>query len=137
MIQIDPGYNRMLSARLVQTALKRLDLSVLEVLLIENISSLIGPCEIELGEDAKVCMFSVAAGDDKAAKYPDVVQCARLIILNKMDLLSVMPFDTAAFENDVRRLNRSAEMIELSTRTGEGLDCWLDWLLSHSPGKGF
>lgn len=136
VVQIDPGHNRMLSARHLQTALSRLILPALDILMIENISSLIGPPEIDLGEDAKVCIFSVAAGDDKAAKFPDVIQSANLIILNKMDLLSLMPFDTEAFESDVRRINPSTEFIKVSTRSGEGLDAWLDWLLEHAPSKG-
>jgi hydrogenase nickel incorporation protein HypB len=134
-LQIDPGYNRMLGPRHLQTALRRLNLTNLDMLLIENISSLIGPGDIDLGEDAKVCMFSIAAGDDKAAKFPDVVRPASLVLLNKMDLLSVMPFDIAAFESDVRRVNPTAEIVQLSTRTGEDLERWLEWLLSHSAAK--
>jgi len=133
VIHIDPGHNRMLSGGTLQTALSRLVLPVLDILLIENISSLIGPAEIDLGQDAKVCIFSVAAGEDKVAKFPDVVRSAKLVILNKMDLLSLMPFNTEAFEGDVRRINPSAEIIKISTRTGEGLDSWLDWLLRQAP----
>lgn len=135
VIHLDPGHNRMLSAAMLQTSLGQFVLAPLDILLIENISSLIGPPEIDLGENAKVCIFSVAAGEDKAAKFPDVVRSAKLIILNKMDLLSLMPFNTEAFENEVRRLNPAAEIIKISTRTGEGLDRWLDWLLGHAPAK--
>lgn len=135
VIHVDPGHHRMLGAGTLQTALSRLVLPALDILLIENISSLIGPAEIDLGEDAKVCIFSVAAGDDKAAKFPDVVQSAKLVILNKTDLLSLMPFNTEAFESDVRRINPSVEFMKISTRSGEGLEAWLDWLLKHAPSK--
>jgi hydrogenase nickel incorporation protein HypB len=57
------------------------------------------------------------------------------VALNKLDLLALMPFNTAAFESDVRRINPQAEFIKFSTRTGEGLDGWLEWLLRHSAAK--
>lgn len=135
VIQIDPDHDRMLSPARLQMALNLLTLSALDILLIENVSSLMGPGEVDLGEDAKVGMFSVAAGEEKAAKFPDVVRSAKLIILNKLDLLSMMPFNTDAFENDVRRINPSAEFIKLSTRTGDGFEAWLEWLLRHSTAK--
>jgi len=136
VIHLDPGHSQMLSAGHIQTALNQLILPGLDILLIENISSLIGPPEIDLGENAKVCIFSVAAGEDKAAKFPDVVSCANLVILNKMDLLSLMPFNTEAFESVVRRINPSAEIVKISTRTGQGLDDWFDWLSRYvSTGR--
>jgi hydrogenase nickel incorporation protein HypB len=78
-------------------------------------------------------MFSVAAGPDKPAKHPDVVRCAPFIILNKLDLVSVVPFDTDMFRSTVRRLNPEARVLEMSTLTGEGVDGWIEWLLRSSP----
>jgi hydrogenase nickel incorporation protein HypB len=132
VLQIGTGMNGLLTAEHVRSALRRMDLGVLDLVLIENVSSLIGPAQFDLGEDARVAMFSVAAGDDKPAKYPDVVRCADVVILSKTDLLPIVPSDVDAFRGTVRRLNPRAPVIELSTLTGDGLDAWLDWLLVHS-----
>jgi hydrogenase nickel incorporation protein HypB len=132
VLQVGTGANGLLTGEHVRAALRRMDLARLDLVLIENVSSLIGPSQFDLGEDAKVALFSVAAGDDKPAKYPDVVRCADVVILNKTDLLALVPFDLDAFRGNVRRLNPGVRIIELSTLTGDGLDAWLDWLLARS-----
>jgi hydrogenase nickel incorporation protein HypB len=101
--------------------------------LIENTNCPIGPDEIDLGEDVKVAMFSVAAGQDKPAKHPSLTRCARLVILNKIDLISNTQFNRAGFRATVKSLNPAAEVIELSTLTLDGVDAWFDWLLRRSP----
>jgi hydrogenase nickel incorporation protein HypB len=132
VLQIGTGMYGLLTPEQVRSALRRMDLGVLDLLLVENVSSLIGPAQFDLGEDARVAMFSVAAGADKPAKYPDVVRCADVVILNKTDLLAIVPFDIEAFRSNVRRLNPRARVIELSALTGDGLDAWLAWLLARS-----
>jgi hydrogenase nickel incorporation protein HypB len=133
VLRVDPGGEVALTARQVRPALARLNLPVLDLLLIENVSSLIGPSGVDLGEDVKVAMFSVAAGPDKPAKHPDVVKCAPLVVLNKTDLLKVAPFDTDLFSSTVRRLNPTAEVLEMSAFDGDGIDAWVEWLLRGSP----
>jgi hydrogenase nickel incorporation protein HypB len=132
VLQVGTGMNCLLTADQVRSAIRRLNLGVLDLLLIENVSSLIGPTQFEIGEDARVAMFSVAAGADKPRKYPDVVRCADVVILNKTDLMALVPFDIDAFRNSVRAINPRARVIEMSTLTGDGLDPWLDWLLAQS-----
>jgi hydrogenase nickel incorporation protein HypB len=132
VLQVGTGTNSLLTAEHVRAALRRLKLGVLDLLLIENVSSLIGPAQFDLGEDAKVAMFSVAAGEEKPAKYPDVVRCADLIILNKTDLLAIATFNIAVFRSTVDRLNPHIEVIEMSTLTGDGVDAWLQWLLNRT-----
>jgi Ni2+-binding GTPase involved in maturation of urease and hydrogenase len=39
-----------------------------------------------------------------------------------------MPFDVAAFERDVTRLNPDARVIEISLMRGQGIEQWLAWL---------
>lgn len=133
VLQVDTGPGALLTARHVQCALARFNLDALDLLFIENVSSLIGPSEVDLGESAKVSMFSVAAGDDKPAKYPDVVRCAAMVVLNKVDLLPIAPFDRSAFWNCVRRINPAARTLEISTLTGEGMDEWMQWILGQCP----
>ena len=106
----------------------RLDLDHLDLLLVENVSSLVGPAEHDLGELKRVAVFSVAAGDDKLQKYQDVVRWADVVLLNKTDLLASFPFEVGTFRRRLRRINPRVALFELSARNGEGIDCWSGWL---------
>ncbi|MEZ0268385.1 MAG: hydrogenase nickel incorporation protein HypB [Phycisphaerae bacterium] len=134
VVQVETGPEGALRPGHVRAALGRFDLGRLDFLLIENVSSLIGPERFDLGQDATACVFSVAAGDDKAAKYPAIVRMADVVLLNKTDLLDVMRFDVPAFRAGVRRLNPAAPLLELSTLRGDGLDAWLAWLREGERG---
>jgi hydrogenase nickel incorporation protein HypB len=134
-VHVDTGQGHGVEAPAIADALTRLDLATVDLLLIENVSSLIGPCENDLGETKRVAVFSVAAGDDKLAKYADVVQWADVLVLNKVDLLASFEFDLDSFRQNVRRINPNVACFELSARTGEGIDAWVSWLRweSHLP----
>ena len=64
----------------------------------------------------------------KAAKHPYLVTEADAIVLNKADLAQFVSFDRALFEADVRLLNPAVPIIDVSARTGQGIDGWLAWL---------
>jgi len=86
----------------------------------------------DLGENAKVGLFSLTEGDDKAAKHPYLVTAADLILLNKIDLAPYLTFNRPGFEADVRLLNPTVPILGVSSTTGEGFEAWLDWL--EKPG---
>ena len=81
-------------------------------------------------QTAQIESAPVTEGDDKAAKHPYLVEEADLLVLNKIDLLSYVRFDVEAFRDDVRRLNPTVPILEISATTGQGLDAWLAWLVS-------
>jgi hydrogenase nickel incorporation protein HypB len=135
VLHVDPREGSMLRASHVKAALARMNVSALDLLVIENVSSLVGPARIDLGEDAKVAMFSVAAGHDKAARHPDLVRAADVVILNKIDLLADASFDLTAFRTSVVNLKPTAQVIELSTLTGDGMGQWTEWLLNRSVSR--
>jgi hydrogenase nickel incorporation protein HypB len=128
VVQITTGEAHALDAAQVHQALGSLDLSWIDLLFIENVGSLTGPADNDIGQDVTVAMFSVAAGDDKADRHPDLVRCANVILLNKTDLFGCAPFDVAAFRADVERNNGRAEVIQISALHARGIDQWLDWL---------
>jgi hydrogenase nickel incorporation protein HypB len=132
---IDTGPGRCLKANQIHDALNQLKLGALDLLLIENVSSLIGPPENDLGESKRVAVFSVAAGDDKLSKYADVVRWADVLVLNKSDLLASFEFDLHAFRQRLRRVKPDIACFELSALNGEGIDAWVSWLRweSHHP----
>jgi len=101
------------------------------LLFIENVGNLVCPAMWDLGEKAKVAILSVTEGDDKPLKYPDMFAAARLMLLNKIDLLPHVSFDVARCKALARRVNPGIEILELSATTGEGMGSWLDWLLAE------
>jgi hydrogenase nickel incorporation protein HypB len=122
-----------LDARQVSTALDALDLGETELLFIENVGNLVCPAMWDLGEAAKVAILSVTEGEDKPLKYPDMFAAARLMVLNKVDLLPHVDFDVAACIANAQRVNPGIEVLLVSARSGQGLDAWLDWLLEQLP----
>ena len=100
------------------------------LLFIENVGNLVCPAMWDLGERAKVAILSVTEGEDKPLKYPDLFAAARLMVLNKVDLLSHLDFDVARCIDYARRVNPGIEVLLVSARTGTGLDAWVDWLLA-------
>jgi len=102
------------------------------LLLIENVGNLVCPAMWDLGERAKVAILSVTEGEDKPLKYPDMFAAAHLMVLNKIDLLPHLDFDVAQCIAYARRVNPAIEVLQVSARSGEGLDAWIDWLLEPS-----
>lgn len=131
VVQINTGKGCHLEASHVHQALSRMDLSGVRLLFIENVGNLICPVGFDLGQDVKVGMFSVTEGDDKPAKHPFIVAESSAMILNKIDLSPYVPFNKELFIEDVRRLNASAPLFELSVTTGHGFAAWLTWLKSN------
>ncbi|GAA0775942.1 hydrogenase nickel incorporation protein HypB [Roseibium denhamense] len=127
-IQINTGKGCHLDAHMVGHALESLPLQDGGLLFIENVGNLVCPAGFDLGEAHKVVILSVTEGEDKPLKYPDMFAAADLMILNKIDLLPHLDFDVAAAIENARRVNRKIQVLEVSARTGEGLDGWFTWL---------
>jgi hydrogenase nickel incorporation protein HypB len=99
------------------------------LLFIENVGNLVCPAMWDLGEAAKVAILSVTEGEDKPLKYPDLFAAARLLVIHKTDLLPHVDFDVARCIAHAQRVNPGIEVLLLSSRSGIGMDAWLDWLL--------
>lgn len=136
VVQVNTGKGCHLEAHHVRQAIARLDLTKINLLLIENVGNLICPVGFDLGQDVKVGVFAVSDGDDKAAKHPYIVCEADLLILGKMDLLAHVPFDRELFRADIRQLNPRVDLIELSAVSGEGMEYWLQWIRRKMAAAG-
>jgi hydrogenase nickel incorporation protein HypB len=126
--QINTGKGCHLDASQIRRGIEDLPLADLDLLVVENVGNLICPVGFDLGQDAKVAMFSVPEGDDKPAKHPYVVLEAAVVLLNKIDLLPHVPFDPEVFERDLASIREDVPLLRLSAATGEGMDAWLAWL---------
>lgn len=127
-VQITTGNACHLDARMVHDGLHALDLQGLDLLFIENVGNLVCPAAFDLGESAKVAILSVTEGADKPLKYPDMFHAARLMLINKTDLLPHVDFDVDQAIDYARRVNPKLEVICVSAKTGEGFEAWLAWL---------
>ncbi len=127
-IQVNTGKGCHLDADMVGRAIAQLNPETGSVLFIENVGNLVCPAAFDLGEAAKVVILSVTEGEDKPLKYPDMFRAARLMVLNKSDLLPYVPFDMEKCVEYARRINPDIEVLELSALTGEGLSAWYDWI---------
>jgi len=127
-IQINTGGSCHLEAKQVNTALKRMELEQVDLLIVENVGNLVCPAEFKLGEDLKVMILSVAEGHDKPLKYPLMFSESHVLIINKIDLIPHTDFDMESLKETVRKMNPAVEIFEVSCRTGEGLSAWTGWL---------
>lgn len=116
-----------LNAMLVQEGSLRITLEDLDLLVVENVGNPICPANFDLGEHLRVAVLSVAEGHDKPAKYPLLFKDANLVVLTKRDLLQHTDFNLAAVEDDIARLNPTAEVIHSSARNRYGIDRLADW----------
>jgi len=128
VIQINTGSGCHLDALMVNSAVRELELRDNSLLCIENVGNLVCPAMFDLGEALKVVIISVTEGDDKPLKYPNMFHEADLCILNKIDLLPYVDFDVRKCRENAMRVNHHLEWFELSAKTGEGLDVWLEWI---------
>jgi hydrogenase nickel incorporation protein HypB len=101
---------------------------MIDLLLIENVGNLVCPSSYDLGEEARVVLLSVTEGEDKPLKYPATFSRADLVVLNKVDLLSYVPFRMDLAREYIRRVQPDAGIVEVSCTTGAGLDIWLRWI---------
>ena len=129
LVQVNTDGQACLEPDNVGEALRRLDLEGMNLLFIENVGSLGAAAERrDLGQDAVVSVFSVAAGDDKPRKHPDLVRAADVVLLSKTDLLPLVPFDLEAFRAAVRWAKSAVPLFEVSSLSGSGMKSWIEWL---------
>ena len=123
-----------LEAHMIRDALNEIDLSGIDLVVIENIGNLVCPSSWDLGEDVRMVLVSVSEGDDKPAKYPQMFASAQVMGINKLDLLPHVDYDLAKVKRQALAINPYLRLFEFSCRTGEGLDQWCDWMRNFAGG---
>lgn len=131
VVQINTGGGCHLDANMINSALDCLDLTVLDIIVIENVGNLVCPAEFNIGEDSKATVLSITEGDDKPLKYPLIFKQASTVILNKVDLLPYTNFDVESAVNDIRSIHPGVNLLQVSCQTGMGLEGWYNWLIEQ------
>ncbi len=132
-----------LDAELVHRSLHDFPWRDVDVLFIENVGNLVCPAIYDLGQRANVVALSVTEGEDKPLKYPVMFKAADLVLLTKCDLVPHLDVDLAKIHDAIARVMPRPRVIEISARTGAGMDRWIAWIaglrtssLSPAGGEG-
>jgi hydrogenase nickel incorporation protein HypB len=124
-----------LDAPMVNRAVDGLDLTTLDLVIIENVGNLVCPAEFDVGEHAKAMVYSVTEGEDKPLKYPVMFRSVNVVLLNKIDLVPYLDADVDSYIARVREVNPRAVILPVSARTGEGMNEWFDWLRKFAAAR--
>jgi hydrogenase nickel incorporation protein HypB len=127
-VQLKTGGFCHLDASMVKKGLDALDLTTFDLIFIENVGNLVCPAEFDTGALKNAMILSVPEGDDKPLKYPLMFTVCDVLIVNKIDFLKLSDFDMQKLKERVMALNPKIKIIEVSCRTGQGIDIWADWL---------
>lgn len=128
VVQINTGAGCHLEADMVARGIEQLRPSARSIVMIENVGNLVCPALFDLGEQAKVVILSVTEGEDKPLKYPHMFRAARVMLLNKIDLLPHLRFDVARCIDHAKTVNPHLEIFLVSAISGEGMQNWYGWL---------
>lgn len=134
-LQINTGKTCHLDAHMISHAIETLTLKQNSVLFIENIGNLVCPALFNLGEKYKIVILSVTEGDNKPIKYPEMFRHADLLLITKMDLLPYVDFDLEKCSEYARRINPAIQIVSVSSKTGDGLEKWYQWLKEKKDDK--
>jgi hydrogenase nickel incorporation protein HypB len=117
-----------LDSHSISRVLGNFDLENLDILFVENVGNLICPSQFDLGENFKIAIVSTAEGDDKPGKYPMLFREARVVLLNKIDLIPYTNFNYGNFRSDLIKINEQVPQIDVSCTRGDGMQVWYQWL---------
>ncbi len=134
-VQINTGGECHLDAVMLREALPQLDLSRIDLLIVENVGNLVCPASFKLGTHSSVLIASIPEGDDKPYKYPGMYRGVDALVVNKIDLMPYIDFNMEYFRQGVEILNPNLITFPLSCRTGEGIDHWLDWISAQIKNR--
>ncbi len=125
-----------LAAHVIEKAVGGLDLDDIDLLIVENVGNLVCPAEFDIGEDSRAVVLSVTEGEDKPAKYPLMFRECEVALLNKADLLPYLDYDKDKAIDYIHQVHPDMPIFEISAKTEEGFEPWLEWLVGKVKQKG-
>ncbi|RUM30625.1 MAG: hydrogenase accessory protein HypB [Aquifex sp.] len=126
--QIATGQACHLDAFMVHEGIHHLPLEELDIVFIENVGNLVCPASYDVGAHVNVVLLSTAEGEDKPEKYPVMFKNSELMLVTKVDLLPYMDFNIENAISSAKKVNPKIDIIKVSSKTGEGMDLWIDYL---------
>ena len=130
-IQLHTGGMCHLDAEMTRQGLDGVDMSGLDLVILENVGNLVCPAEFDTGAVRNAMILSVPEGHDKPLKYPLMFSVCDVVVINKIDVLPYFDFDLAKCEEYVHMRNPRAKVIPICAKTGEGVEAFAQWLRSE------
>ena len=130
-IQLHTGGMCHLDAEMTRQGLDNVGLEDVDLVILENVGNLVCPAEFDTGSCRNVMILSVPEGDDKALKYPLMFSVCDVVLVNKIDVFPYFDFDMEKCSKNIHERNSQAKIIPISAKTGDGVDAFVDWLLSE------
>ncbi len=127
-VQLKTGGFCHLDASMVKRGLREIDINRFDVVIIENVGNLVCPAEFDTGAIVNAMILSVPEGDDKPLKYPLMFSVCDVLLVNKIDYLQLSDFDMQTMKQRVLDLNPRMRIFEISAKTGDGVEAWVNWL---------
>lgn len=127
-VQLRTGGLCHLDASMVSQGLEALKAEGLKLIIIENVGNLVCPAEFDTGSTKNAMILSVPEGDDKPLKYPLMFSTCDILVINKVDYLSIADFDMNALKERVKKLNPNIKIVKVSCKTQDGIEDWISWL---------
>jgi len=128
VIQLHTGGMCHLDADMTRQGMEAMGVDDLDLVVLENVGNLVCPAEFDTGSSKNAMILSVPEGDDKPLKYPLMFSICDVLLINKIDVMSVFDFDLEICKERVLKLNPNIKIIPISARTGEGVDEFAQWL---------
>lgn len=128
VIQLHTGGMCHLDADMTRQGLKGLGIDEIDFAILENVGNLVCPAEFDTGSCKNAMILSVPEGDDKPLKYPLMFTICDVLLINKIDVMSVFDFDLELCKQRALKLNPNIKIIPISAKTGEGIDEFADWI---------
>lgn len=131
-LQIHTGGLCHMDASMVKQGIENLDLSNVDLCILENVGNLVCPAEFDTGASLNIMLLSVPEGDDKPIKYPLMFSTVDLVVVNKIDVLELFNFDMKKFEINVKARNPNTKIMKISAKTGFGVQDLADFILDFA-----
>lgn len=128
VIQLHTGGMCHLDADMTKQGLNALGTDDVDLVILENVGNLVCPAEFDTGSSKNAMILSVPEGDDKPLKYPLMFSIVDVLLINKIDTISIFDFDFEAVKDRVKKLNPNIKVIPISAKTGEGIEEWSEWI---------
>ena len=128
VVQVHTGGMCHLDAEMTRQGLSVLPTKDLDIIILENVGNLVCPAEFDTGSTKNAMILSVPEGDDKPLKYPLMFSIVDVLLINKMDTISMFDFNLEAVTARAKAINPDIQIFPISAKTGAGMEQWTNWL---------
>jgi hydrogenase nickel incorporation protein HypB len=132
VVQVHTGGMCHLDAEMTRQGLTPLPTKELDIVILENVGNLVCPAEFDTGATKNAMILSVPEGDDKPLKYPLMFSIVDVLLINKMDTVSMFDFNLERVVERAKAINPDIIVIPISAKTGEGMEPWINWLTEQA-----